>query len=202
MSGVLSLALPWGRERRTITHDRFQFCRRLSGKNWERWVRRSKTAQAAGVAGTDRAGECRRQANDMEVAGQLARPSPSGGDGFCAPLRWPAGRAETGGAAHDWARRGGAGGGANLGDDSRRCYALEHALDGQGVRAECSEGTPHLPNNRGSQSIAYGCGSQTDESGGTPMGGLDVVRDGYFAAIGCREQRPRGREATTLSPTA
>ena len=48
----------------------------------------------------------------------------------------------------------------------------------------------------------FGRGSQTDESGGTTVGRFDVVRDGYLAAIGCRKQRPGGREAITLSPAA
>ena len=49
---------------------------------------------------------------------------------------------------------------------------------------------------------SIGRGSQTDESGGTTVGRFDVVRDGYLAAIGCRKQRPGGREAITLSPAA
>ena len=59
-------------------------------------------------------------------------------------------------------------------------------------RAKGMQGIPEI----------FGRESHTDESGGTFVGRIDVVRDGYFAAIGCREQRPRGREATTLSPTA
>ena len=49
---------------------------------------------------------------------------------------------------------------------------------------------------------AWGRESQTDESRGPTAGGISVVRDGYFAAIGCREQRSCGRKATALSPAA
>ena len=59
-------------------------------------------------------------------------------------LRWLAGRAALGSAAHDRGRRRGAGGGANLGDGPGRCYALVHALDGRCVWDERGDRKPHL----------------------------------------------------------
>ena len=113
----------------------------------QRWVRRSTTAQAlvlrARIVLETAAGK-----SDLEVAGELGTTRGTVGKWrrrFSARrLRWFGGRAATGSATHDWGRRRGAGGGANLGDDPGRCYALEHALDGQGVWAERGDGKPHL----------------------------------------------------------
>ena len=71
MGGAI-VGLPWGGERlwRTTTRDRFQICRRLSGKQLQRWVRRSTTAQAlvlrARIVLETAAGK-----SDLEVAGEL-----------------------------------------------------------------------------------------------------------------------------------
>ena len=111
----------------------------------QRWVRRAKTAQAlvlrARIVLQTAAGK-----SDMEVAGQLGttRATVVAAAVSARRLRWLAGRAAPGSAAHDRGRRRGAGGGANLGNDPGRCYALEHALDGEGVWAECGDGKPHL----------------------------------------------------------
>ena len=104
-------------------------------------------SSSAGVAGADRATDGRRQErhggsratwHDPRDRGQVAAAVSA------RRLRWLAGRAAPGSAAHDRGRRRGAGGGANLGNDPGRCYALEHALDGEGVWAECGDGKPHL----------------------------------------------------------
>ena len=94
----------------------------------QRWVRRAKTAQAlvlrARIVLQTAAGK-----SDMEVAGQLGTTPRDRGQVAAAVsarrLRWLAGRAAPGSAAHDRGRRRGAGGGANLGNDPGRCYALD-----------------------------------------------------------------------------
>ena len=105
-------------------------------------------SSSAGVAGADRATDGRRQErhggsratwHDPRDRGQVAAAVSA------RRLRWLAGRAAPGSAAHDRGRRRGAGGGA--GND---CYALEHALDGEGVWA----GKPHLACVRSEAAVA------------------------------------------------
>ena len=98
----------------------------------QRWVRRAKTGQdssSAGVAGADRATDGRRQ--ERHGGSRATRHDPRDRGQVAAAvsarwLRWLAGRAAPGSAAHDRGRRRGAGGVANLGNDPGRCYALEH----------------------------------------------------------------------------
>ena len=113
----------------------------------QRWVRRSKTAQALVLRGADRAGDRRRQerhggsrrtGHDPRDGRQVAAAVPA------RRLRRLAGRAASRSATHDRGRRRGARGRAYPGDDPRRRHALEHAVDGQGVWAESNDGEPHL----------------------------------------------------------
>ena len=90
---------------------------------------------SSGVGGADRAGDGRRQ--ERRGGSRATRHDARDGRQVAAAvsrirLRWLAGRAATGSATHDWGRRCGAGGGAGLGDDPSRCYALDHTFDGPG----------------------------------------------------------------------
>ena len=59
-------------------------------------------------------------------------------------LRWLAGQAAAGDAALGRGRRCGGRGDPDARDQAAGSHAVEHAVDGQGVRAKLGDGEPHL----------------------------------------------------------